>query len=144
MTQVSHLYSGDRKDVAKFIEIVNLLKSQRSIITDNANEFKRSLPAWLSEQFSPPMSPADKEAWLSRWRKASPGEKVALERERGWEAGQWLYWFSRSNDFWEISEVCAVADHLVEVRLSCADTPAPIEAMRWLAAAAGLRSSGEA
>ena len=100
-----------------------------------------SLPEWLTRSFSAPLSREEKEAWLATWRAAGHQGKAALEQERGWELGQWLYWFSPENDIWTLAGVSVPSPGVLQITLEHSDEPFLTAALAWLAEVGGFEMS---
>ncbi|MFD7261157.1 hypothetical protein [Streptomyces sp. NPDC059874] len=129
---------GTEAAVDELVAVVHILKDFGPELMERESEVASRLPRHFAEKFSKEMSEADKVAWLHRWRAASSGEKARLEEERGWELGQWLYWFSPKNEYWRVVDVVKSADPLsCSILLECDDEQFPREALEWLAACVG-------
>ena len=100
-------------------------------------DLPRRLPAWLLSAFALEMNLDEKAAWLSRWRGASAEEKAVLERDRGWELLQWLYWFVSDEVPWRLSGAELVGYRLM-IYIDQDDDPVPMGALEWTVGVAGL------
>ncbi|MFI6228832.1 hypothetical protein ACIBCR_16135 [Micromonospora echinospora] len=115
-----------------------LLLAEARVMENDEDFWRARLPRWLLVRFASELTPEENEVWLNRWREAPPDRKAELEDARGWELGEWLYWFQRDNDIWVIVGAWIEGQRLV-VDIEQADDPVPTRVLRWTCEAAGLR-----
>ncbi|MFP1629862.1 hypothetical protein ACLB9X_33040 [Streptomyces sp. 5K101] len=101
------------------------------------SDLLRTLPAWLTAEFSNPRDERMERAWLRRWRWASSSKRQAMEEEAGWALDEWLYWFSPQNEFWRLEGIARIDTGRVVVRIRSADHYAPLKALEWLVGKCG-------
>jgi hypothetical protein len=117
---------GPASNVAKFGEA---LRSALRVKVEGTEV----LPEWLRQEFTPESTSDEKARWLDEWRMESDEGKVRMERERGWEMLNWLYWVSGENGFWEIEDIIQGGGEDLVLALKAVDWPAPVAALDWLA-----------
>ncbi|MGY0019056.1 hypothetical protein [Streptomyces sp. cg35] len=96
-------------------------------------------PAWLSEQFSSPLTKEQRDRWLDEWRRASDAGKAQMEKSAGWEKGDWFHWVTGESGFWTIQRIVPRDAISLTVVLDAVDWPVPIAALEWLAEKSGVR-----
>ncbi|MFD8309401.1 hypothetical protein ACFV29_44920 [Streptomyces sp. NPDC059690] len=101
--------------------------------------WRTRLPGWIVAEFADRMSPREARAWLRKWRRKSLENRVEMEDAAGWELIDWLYWFSRGNEFWRIEEYSLRDNGGMVVTLGVADEPVPMQALEWLIEKSGAR-----
>ncbi|GGP79471.1 hypothetical protein GCM10010287_36800 [Streptomyces variabilis] len=122
---------GPASNVAQFGEALQLALR---VTTEGAGV----LPDWLRQEFTPESTPDEKARWLNEWRMESDEGKARMERERGWEMSNWLYWVSGENGFWGIENITQGDGASLVLELNVADWPAPVAALEWLAERTGV------
>ncbi|MFJ3658812.1 hypothetical protein ACIPPR_36595 [Streptomyces nigra] len=96
------------------------------------------LPEWLRQEFTVESTPAEKAEWLNKWRMESSEGQARMEREKGWEMSNWLYWISGENGFWEMKDIVQGDGESLVLVLEVVDWPVPVSALSWLAEKTGV------
>ncbi|MEQ4305132.1 hypothetical protein ABNF97_27755 [Plantactinospora sp. B6F1] len=118
------------------LDLLLLLGEARASEPDDS--WKARLPRWLLDRFARESTPEENETWLNRWREAPQAQKAEMVNARGWELGEWLYWFQRDNEMWAIVGA-RIEDQNLIVDIEQADDPVPTSVLRWTCEIAGLR-----
>ncbi|MEO3778471.1 hypothetical protein ABGB16_16795 [Micromonospora sp. B11E3] len=115
-----------------------LLLAEARVMEPDEDSWRARLPRWLLDHFAEELTPEENEAWLNRWREAPLAQKAQMEDARGWELGEWLYWFQRDNEMWTIVGA-RLEDQRLTVDIEQADDPVPTRVLQWTCEVAGLR-----
>lgn len=125
-------------DITELADVLETLLRWRLAGEPSEPPVTRSLPGWVCESFSEPLSAVELESWLASWRQASPAEKALLEEQKGWEFEQWIHWFSSDNDIWSLESVSVDSPEGLVIILWHVDDPFPFGALEWLAKVGGF------
>ncbi|MGW4704689.1 hypothetical protein [Streptomyces sp. NPDC004285] len=101
------------------------------------------LPGWFLQSISRPLTVDEKKEWLGLWRRASNAEKTRMEKLQGWEASEWLHWFSSGNEFWRMNRLSFDSPSgVMGINLTHDDEPFPMGAVEWAASQCGAEVQG--
>lgn len=100
-------------------------------------DWESLLPQWFLDACAPPMSAAEAQAFLERWRKLSPADRTALTDAQAWSLPDWLHWMNPEQATWSLAASETLSPNLARVVLEVDGWPVAIGSFRWLAKAAG-------
>lgn len=101
------------------------------------DQWEHDLPEWFVRACARPMSDAEAQDWLQRWRSMPNAERSRVSEEQPWSLPDWLYWMEPSQSVWRWGRATQRTTVELEVTLAVEGLPVALGAFKWLARAAG-------
>lgn len=102
-------------------------------------QWKALLPKWFVDACAPPMTKAEEEHALKRWRRLSPTERAKVEEETPWTLLDLLHWFRPEERQWYWWDARPKDSSTLVVAIEVDGWPFPWGSLKWLLRAAGAR-----
>jgi hypothetical protein len=128
--------AGSTACLSRMRDVLDRIESAPSPWPEVA-EWERTLPPWFVAACATPMSRAEEDAFLRRWREMSDAERARESEAQQWSLPDWLYWMEPEQSAWRWITSSLVGAHELEVTLAIHDWPTPLGAFEWLAKTAG-------